>query len=219
MASVVAPPDHRLALLVAGMKVTPFGDGTCPGENLLRWSWYCVGIDHRYRHLARDRMRDNPLRHRRSRRCLETSNSRVRAATNATGMGFHQHIAPVFALPKHALKNSCPKELVPRFGQRWVLQVVCEHGQPVHLPEFLVVDLRSEKYVETREARLVAGEFCAAFVTAHGVQTLARNQDAPIPRRGYPAATTDGGAGIRPSRWSMRASQSSGWRISAIVGK
>jgi hypothetical protein len=35
----------------------------------------------------------------------------------------------------------------------------------------------------------------------------------------YPATTTDAGAGIRPSRWSMRASQSSGLRISAIVGK
>ena len=35
----------------------------------------------------------------------------------------------------------------------------------------------------------------------------------------YPAFTEDGNTGMRPSMKSMRASQSSGWRISAIVGR
>jgi hypothetical protein len=35
----------------------------------------------------------------------------------------------------------------------------------------------------------------------------------------YPAFTEDGSTGMRPSMKSMRASQSSGWRISAIVGR
>jgi hypothetical protein len=105
------------ASTVAGTTVATGGDRSRPGENLLDWPWRCVWIDRGNGQLARDWMRDNPVRHRRSSGCLETSDGRVSATSDAAGMRFREYVAPIFSLPKHALKNSRAEDLIPRFGQ------------------------------------------------------------------------------------------------------
>jgi hypothetical protein len=82
------------------------GDGSCPGANLLGGSGRCVWINSGYRQLVGDRTRDNPIWHGRTCGCLETGNSCVRTAADAARVRFHQHIAPILALPKNALENS-----------------------------------------------------------------------------------------------------------------
>ena len=139
-------------------------------------------------------MSDNPNWHRGSRGCLETSDGRVSPAADATRVDFHQHITPIFALSKHALKRARAEDLVPLLRQRWVLQVVREHGESVHLPQLLVVDLGREQRVEKNEARLVARNDRSTLLTTHLTLELFAQ----------PAATTAGEAGapwaIRPSR-------------------
>ena len=103
---IVRAGQHHSVLLVAGAEEPMLGYGSCPGANLLGGSGRCVSIDSGNRKLAGDRTRDNPIRHGRSCGCLETGNSCVRTAADAARVRFHQHIAPILALPKHALENS-----------------------------------------------------------------------------------------------------------------